>query len=371
MKRFILGILSLSILVNPYLTYAEEITVSGNAADSSNNVNISSSQSNEVAQTNNAQVSNQVELSSNTGDNTASENNGGDVNIDTGNANATSEIVNAGINQSYTQIDCCPQDTTLQIKGNGSDSNNNITYSQNSNTNVNVNNSASINNYVKGTANTGYNTANENNYGSVSIVTGNIDAQDVIKNTSINISEVKAPNGVGGSVYISVNGNSDSSNNSVNLTNESSININVQNSADIVNNSQWDLNTGGNKANKNNGGDVEIETGDIVFRSTIENTGVNVSIVDVNCCEEEKGPPPDSNPPPTTPPTNNPGNGGGGGGQGGSSSGPSAGAVLGQILPVTGNYSMVLFLIGNIAMLFLGGYLRLRSGRSPNLLFAP
>lgn len=367
-KKILLSLITLSVIVNPYFAYADEISVSGNGEGSTNNVNIGSDSTTQTQQSNTAEINNNVDINANTGNNSASENNGGETNITTGDVNTSSEIVNAAVNQSFVETGCCGDALALNISGNGSDSNNSIGYSSNKSTNVSIESNTNIENKVQGKANTGNNSANQNN-GSVSIYTGNIKATDVIKNNSINIYEVNAKSGTGGSVYISLDGNGADSNNSVNFSNNNSVNINVNNSANIVNNSNWDLNTGGNNANQNNG-DVNITTGDIVFQSTIENTDVNIGLVDVDCCEEEKGPPPDGTPPPTIPPTNNSNGGNNGGGNGGSSSGSSTGTVLGQILPITGNYSMLLFLIGNIVMFFMGGYLRLRSGRSPNYLFA-
>jgi hypothetical protein len=370
MKKLIFSILSLTIFANPLFAYAEEISVSGNSAESSSNVNISVDQSSSANQSNEANISNNIEANSNTGNNEASQNNGGEVNIQTGDSEVSSTIINHGINQNYAETGCCPGDTSIKVNGNGAESNNNIDYSRNYTTNINSSNTANIINNVNGYANTGYNKANQNNGGSVSITTGDIKVTDIIRNKSINISAVEASAGTGESLYIAVNDNAYDSDNSIKVNDESSINVNVDNEANIENNSEWYVNTGGNEANQNNKGDVNITTGDVVVHTTIENKDININIVDVDCCEEDKGKPIDTTPPPPAGPSQGGhGGGGNGGGQGGPSAGPTS-QVLGAMLPATGNYSMVLFLIGNIAMLFLGGYLRLRSGRSPNYLFA-
>jgi hypothetical protein len=368
MKKLLFGVLSLTVVFNPGIILADELSVSGNAEGSTNNVNVSSNNNTNVEQNNNANITNNVNLNANTGDNTANENNGGDTNIQTGDVKASSEIINAGINQSYANVGCCPTDTSANISGNGSGSNNTIAYNTNNNTTVTVNNNANIYNSVNGYANTGYNEVNYNNGGSVSIATGDITASDTIKNKSINIAQVKAVNGQSGSVYLAIKENAADSDNAIVLEDESEIEINIDNSANIVNKSEWDLNTGGNGANGNSGGDVEITTGDIVLETKIENTDVNVGIVDIDCCEEEKGGPVDGNPPPANPtPNNNGGNGGSGGngGNGGSSSGGPA--VTQAVLPVTGSPSLLVLALVNTIMFFMGWYLRLRSGRSPNL----
>lgn len=369
-EQILLGIISLSLLTSPYLAYADEVTVSGNGEGSTNNVTISSDQSTQTQQQNNAQVTDNVTLNANTGSNQASENNG-NATINTGDINTTSKLNNQNINQSSAATACCLQDLSAKISGNGPDSNNSINYSQDSNTDISINNNANISSSVKGYANTGENKANEN-LGNVKITTGDIYATDTITNKRVNIYDVKGSAGLGGEVSLVIKDNAADSDNSIKFSNDSNLKIDVNNSANLVNDSHWDLNTGKNSANKNNG-DVEITTGDIVFSSTIQNSGINIGLVDVECCQKETpsggGNPPDGNPPPP-PPSTNPGSNPTSNSSNSTSAGGPIQAVLGNVLPVTGNYSMILFLIGNIAMLFLGGYLRLRSGRSPNYLFA-
>ncbi len=378
MKKVLFGILTALMIVNPYYIYAEEITVSGNGDGSSSNINVNVSSSTNVAQDNSADINNNVDINADTGNNSANDNSGGDTSITTGDINIDSNIENSGINQSSVDVGCCQADVDLNISGNGENSTNYINYSENNSkegggTNILVNNSANITNNVSGSANTGYNEASNNTGGNVSITTGSIRVVDVIKNKSVNVYEVNAPGGNGADVSISIKDNGSGSSNSIEFSNNSKTIIDINNSANIVNNSKWDLNTGKNKANGNTGGDVSITTGDIVFRSTIENTEINVGIVDIECCEEDEGGPgPDDNPPPVVPPPPpptsspcvqncNPG----------SSSNPSSqGGPGGEVLPVTGSASLLFLAIANILMFFLGGYLRLRSGRSPNIVFA-
>ncbi len=363
-KKILIGLMSFSLLLNPLIARAEEITVSGNGDGSSNNVNISNTNTSTAEQNNTANVQNNVEVKADTGNNTANENTGGSTAITTGDVNAETTIINAGINQSYGQVgNCCLSDANIKVAGNGSGSNNGVNYSSNNVTSVSVNNNANIVNNIRGYANTGYNTANENN-GNVSIDTGSITVSDTIKNNSINIATTKAAAGNGGSVYIEVKENGEGSENIVEVENNSIVEVEVNNSANIVNESNWNLNTGHNEANKNNG-DVAIKTGDIVYTSVIENTDINTSIVDVDCCNEHNNPnPPDSNPPSNPPSNGGPCTSNCGGGTGGTSAGPSNN---GPVLPVTGvDYSLAFFALVAGIMFFLGWYLRLRAGRSPN-----
>lgn len=363
-RKLLIGLVSISLFVNPFMARAEEITVSGNGDGSSNNVNISNTNTSSAEQNNTANIQNNVEVTANTGGNTANENTGGSTAITTGDVNAETTIINAGINQSYGEVgNCCQNDANIKVAGNGSGSTNGVNYSSNNTTNVVVNNNASIYNSIKGYANTGFNTANENN-GSVRIDTGDITVSDTIKNQSINIAATKANAGNGGSVYVEVKENGEGSENIVAVENNSIVEVEVNNSANIVNESNWELNTGRNEANKNNG-DVAIKTGDIVYATVIENTDINTSIVDVDCCDDHDNP----NPPEPTPPVNPPSNGGGGpctsncGGSGGTSAGTSNGPVL----PITGtDFSLLFFALVAGIMFLMGWYLRLRAGRSPN-----
>lgn len=364
MKKLLLGLLSLTVILNPSYALAEEMSITGNGDGSSSSVNVSSSNNASVEQTNNANVANNVEVNANTGGNSADQNTGGETNITTGDITSNVEIVNAGINQSQVTVGCCDNsNTNISVTKNGSNSSNSVGYSSNSGTNVSQNNNATIVNAISGRANTGYNTANKNN-GNVSIDTGSIYVEDTIINKSINISSVEASAGNNGSINILIEGNGADSENAIVVENNNTIQIAVNNNANIENTSEWDLNTGNNEANKNNG-DVEITTGDIVYKTTIENTDINVSVVDVDCCDDEDHPTP---PDPTPNPNPNPPSGGGS--SNGSSNGSSSqgGTTSSQpILPVTGSLSLVVLALAVTLMFFLGWYLRLRSGRSPNL----
>lgn len=364
-KKFFIGILGIVLALNPYLVAAEEITVTGNGEGSSNTVNISSSQQTQVEQQNTAEVTNNVEVAANTGNNEASDNTNGETNITTGDVDVETTIINAGINQNYAETSCCPGSVGASITNNGSNSNNNISYGQNSNTSLTSNNTANISNNIKGTANTGYNKANNNTQSSVSITTGDINVKDTIKNKSINIQSASLSQGNTGDITIKIANNGSDSQNSIELVNESNVDVDINNVANIENNSSWDLNTGGNEASGNTKADVKIASGDITYTSTIENTDINVSIVDIDCCDSDNPNPVDPNPP-VNPPSN------GGSSNGGSSSGNGSsngqGGTSGPILPVTGgSFSLIFLAIANVALFFLGGYLRLRSGRSPNL----
>jgi hypothetical protein len=361
-KKILFGFLSIA-LINSSAVYAQDLSISGNGEGSNNSVNISQTQTSTTTQDNNAEINNSVNASANTGNNSADGNTGGNTSISTGDINASTNINNNGINQnSVNNSNCCNNSgANIDISGNGAHSNNSAGLAQNSGSNVYVNNYANISNNIYGTANTGYNNANNNTGGNVSISTGSIKVKDSINNKSINIYNVHAGAGIVGDVSISISGNGAGSSNDVQLARSNNVNVNINNIADVTNNSVWDLNTGNNSANGNTGADVAIATGDIYYTSSIENGPINVGYVDVECCNLPNNP--------STPPgAENPGNPGG---VAVASSNPApATTVAAQILPVTGNNLMLFLLMGNVAMFLMGGYLRLRSGRSPNLLFA-
>lgn len=145
----------------------------------------------------------------------------------------------------------------------------------------------------------------------------------------------------------------------------------------ITNNSFWNLISGNNTANRNNG-DVSIKTGNIDFTSDIENGPIASSSVSDYCCEDPKDQEVPSPTPPAPPsqqdeakgtsPASGTGNPGGGssGGSGGSGNGGPALVAIGKILPATGSSWFFFATVANIVMLFLGMVLRLRSGRSPD-----
>ncbi|MBI2621661.1 MAG: hypothetical protein HYW63_03410 [Candidatus Levybacteria bacterium] len=367
-KILIICLALLPTLFTTALANADEITVSGNGSDSQSNVSVNNTSTTALNQNNEADVNNNVDINADTGNNKANDNTGGNTAITTGDASVNSSIDNSNINNSVASNVCCAPGTNISVSGNGSGSQNSVSSTQNNQVTININQNANISNYVNGYVNTGNNQANGNTGGNVSISTGSIYATDTIKNKWINISSLRIADG-GQSVFLKVDGNGSDSVNTINLNIDSLIDISVNNSATIVNNSNWDLNTGGNRANDNSGGSVSITTGDIIFESVIENGPINVTLVDVECCEKEKE---KEIPPGAAPPQVPTQNGANGAGNGVGKAGEVLAAAIspGDILPVTGGLWTILMIIGSIMMFFFGWYLRLRSGRSPNFLVA-
>jgi len=335
--------------------FAEEIIVSGNGEGSSNEVTVQNNTTTTVTQSNNADVTNNVDTSATTGNNTASDNTGGDVAIVTGDVSQDVTIENS-LNSSSVEIECCPTETNIEISGNGSDSENSVSLENQSQTEVSISQNASVTNNIFGSANTGDNKANDNTGGSVLIDTGNIKVLGAIKNGPINVYSVTGGTGTGGNLDVSIASNGEGSINLVSLLLGGLSALKLNNNAVIYNEVYWDLNTGGNEANGNTGGDVTIRTGDILFDFGIENGPINVGGVDWGCCRPHDGG--DGGPPPPGGDGDGDGDGDGGGGGGGStsSSGGGAGGVA-QIIGLSDTSSeaaQTLIFWAGLAMMALG-----------------
>ncbi|MBI4036911.1 hypothetical protein HY385_00620 [Candidatus Daviesbacteria bacterium] len=348
---------------------AEELTITGNGAGSSNEIIITNQTTTTVQQNNEANVNNNVQTEANTGDNSASDNTSGSINITTGDVDSQTNTENQA-NVSQVDNQCCPtQGTSATISGNGTDSQNKIDINSTNPTDVTVNQTATIKNEVNGRANTGNNETN-NNGGNTTIDTGNITTQADINNHDINMAKVAVGQG-GPEVTINISDNGAESENNVDVDQSNEIAVQIDNVASIANYLNWDLNTGNNFASGNLG-DVAIFTGDIISNLNIDNGPINSSEVIISCCEVTPTPTP--NPTPTPTPTT-PGGGGedgeSGGGGGSSSSSSSSGGVggaaaagevlaaaTGEVLPIAGTNSLFFLTLASILMFVSGLYLR-------------
>lgn len=266
-------------LVFSQVVGATELIISDNGSNSENSQNIQSTSSTVTVQSNSGDSSNSVSTDSQTGGNSASGNISAGTSIDTGSASNTVELSN-NVNTSLVEVGCCPQETNVEISGNGSESQNTVIFEQTNSTDVEVFQNVIIKNNIVGYANTGGNTSSENS-GDVSIKTGDVKVESVIRNLA-NASLVSTSGG-GSDSSVKVFENATGSENEINAFLNNKTNVFTHTSTDIENFLTWDLNTGKNKANKNNG-DVTIETGDISLQLFIENLA-NLGGVDVDCCE--------------------------------------------------------------------------------------
>lgn len=353
---------------------AEEIviTVDGNGSGSSNEAQVQSQATTEVSQNNSANVTNNVDSNTNTGNNDATQNTGGDTTISTGDAENTTNVNNENINTNVANVtDCCNGGTTVNVSGNGAGSTN-VGVADSSTTHlVSQNNYASISNNITVNANTGYNNASFNG-GSSAIITGNIKALTYVNNENINNSFYDGQISMMGDSSVIIKDNGTDSFNMVTLNDDTSILISNNNLANILNNVEHNLNTGGNTTLANIG-DAAIITGNIISDITINNENINSNFVEVSCnnCNKPNGDGDgDGNgngggpTPPTTPGTSTVQGAGGSSSSGNGSSGPA-----GNILPATGNsipYTLFATLI--LFFMFLSGlYLRFNSAHAPPL----
>ena len=164
-------------------TFATTVSVSGNGAASENTVNLAVSKTVSILQQNSADVDNNVGASANTGGNSANDNTGGDVSIDTGNA-TTKLLLSTTANSNKSVGACCTGDLSVdaKISGNGSDSENEINLRLNNEFNSEENNNLDIDNRIDLSANTGDNRANGNTGGATNISTGNALIELVLTN---------------------------------------------------------------------------------------------------------------------------------------------------------------------------------------------
>lgn len=343
------------------LARALEIAVSDNGSGSSSEVSTQVKQTTSVEQNNNAAVSNDVTQGSNTGDNSASENTGGDAAITTGDVNQQLSI-NTSVNSSAVNTECCPQSTNLSITGNGADSQNHIDVNQKNKTTVVINQNAKVNNNASGNANTGENKANSNTSGNVSIDTGNIKVSGGIENAPVNIASVRLAS-AGSALSAKISGNAIGSVNKIEADFINSTNSFLNFNADFNNFVNWNLNTGRNDANGNTGGSVDITTGDIDFNLFVKNLA-NIGSVEIKCCTvfDPGNPPNDDATPPGNPPGSS-GNGNGDSGGGGSiASGVSTGGGIIGLSDTSSELAQAIFFWLGVVMIVTGAQLIGREG---------
>ena len=302
---------------------------SGNGSDSTNQIGIDQVDSQATFQYNDATLENNLTLSADSGSNTADNNTGGDVSIDTGDADVAASVFNFANNnfagnvyfttvnifgtldgdivmpdEFFTACDCGAGATDLTNTQNGTGSNNAIAYTTADSTNLFQTNDAMINNNLILDATTGENSASDNTGGNVDITTGDTDVQASILNIAntnliggnwwlvlVNnagqwLGKIYgSPDGsvIGGSAgtefgfnqngeLTAINtGNGAYSDNNIDVNQANSNSITQDNKAEINNNLNLSANTGNNSASRNTGGDAKITTGDANINANIIN----------------------------------------------------------------------------------------------------
>jgi hypothetical protein len=163
-------------------------------------------------------------------------------------------------------------DTNLTVSGNGTDSQNGVVVSNSSNNTVTQNNNASFTNNISGSANTGSNDANKNTGGNTSVKTGDASTNVGVTNSANSNDANLNCCSNNGSTEIKVSGNGADSQNAVQYGTTNNNTVAQNNNADFDNNVKYlKASTGNNDADKNTGGDVEVETGDASVTVAVSN----------------------------------------------------------------------------------------------------
>jgi hypothetical protein len=286
-KKIAVVIASSAMLLNtalPAFAATTEIIISGNGADSSNTAGVTVSNSTQVSQTNTSNIVNNVSANSNTGGNEANKNTGGSVSVDTGNAKTVVGVSNTtGSNVADVQNCNCSTDALVEISGNGAESKNTTGLKLTDKVVVAQKNDSDVFNHVDADAKTGSNEANKNTGGSVEISTGNALTKVELSTTAgSNIAQVGGGNQGAGSVALKILGNGADSKNEIALNLDRDVLLQQSNISDVSNWIGADAKTGGNKAGKNTGGTVSIDTGNAVAGAFVDNS-VGFNWADVGC----------------------------------------------------------------------------------------
>ena len=269
---------------------ATELIISGNGADSDNDVVVSQTNTTTVTQTNNTDVDNNINISTNTGGNTAEDNTGGDVFVKTGDADATVVVVN-NLNSNVANVENCGDcagDSLVLIEGNGAGSDNDARLRDYEVTKVWQDNVADVDNDVDVVLKTGDNLAEDNTGGSVAIVTGDANANVGVSTfANSNTAMIAGADGEGGGVALVIVGNGADSDNDIVLGLKRANVVTQWNTTDIDNDVDVKVATGHNAIDDSTGGDSGIKTGDANMTVVVDNmAGFNHAYID-DCCFED------------------------------------------------------------------------------------
>lgn len=294
---------------------------SGNGSNSDNSGSAGVINTNQTFQDNSAKIANNLDQSTITGENSASDNTGGDVAVTTGDANTTGTIITsvntnvAGVAvaefnvaddhigdiildfDSGCIVGCGVGPLSALNSGNGTGSENDANIDNVTNNLTFQNNDAGIENSLTLESNSGDNEASRNTGGDTKITTGDA-------NVAANILTMANNNIAGNVIYSVVNifgdlvgdiifpenamdfggcsncegdilaknsGNGTNSDNNLNVDQTTNDETYQFNDAIIENNLYIDGQTGGNKANANTNGDTEIDTGNVDVTAQVLN----------------------------------------------------------------------------------------------------
>ena len=282
-KKIASSIAAVALLVNMAMpVMATTIVLTGNGSNSDNDAEVVVVSTTNVVQTNVADITNDVDVDADTGDNSADDNTGGDVSIDTGDADVAVAVVNTANTNTADIEGCCGSDAEVLISNNGSDSDNDVALELVDTTAVFQTNDADVDNDVDVDTDTGDNSADDNTGGTVEIDTGNTEVA-VVLSTAVNTNSARVGGDSGGSlVSARIIGNGSGSDNDIKLGLVRSLVLDQVNLADLTNDVDVDADTGDNSADDSTGGDVSIDTGNAKVGVGIDNMA-NFNSADIDC----------------------------------------------------------------------------------------
>lgn len=163
---------------------ATNVTVSGNGADSVNEVKVKNKYKARLTQRNRATVDNTVVVGQDTGGNKANDNTGGDTEVSSGKAtaNVTNTTITNGNSATIEECGCVGGNTKVDVSGNGSDSDNTVKVRNKNVVRATQRNVANVTNVVVVGQTTGDNSANDNTGGSVEVNSG--DTSTTVNNST-------------------------------------------------------------------------------------------------------------------------------------------------------------------------------------------
>ncbi len=276
------------------------IGVSGNGDSSNSDVQLNVDSGTGVWQENSTAISNDISVTSNTGDNTASRNTNGDVDVNTGSAYVDAILTNsAGHNVAEVDNCDCDNDVDVDIHGNGVESDNDVAVNLDDHDTIDQDNRAYVRNNLDLDGNTGRNRADRNTSGNLTVWTGDaVVTADVANLAGTNAAVIGGGAGSDGSTIdldISANGDRSDNDLAVNIGQDRNEEDGIfQDNRTRISNDFWfGANSGENRANRNTlswEGVLDIDTGAAVVTADIDNaSGFNAASVDCGCELEISG----------------------------------------------------------------------------------
>lgn len=260
-----------------------DVTISGNGANSANNVDVTKTNNTNLFQDNAAVITNVIDAKAKTGGNDASANTGGNTAIRTGNAASGVAVDNAANMNVATVGSALPVSanagSSLMISGNGAWSDNSVSLDHTNNSLLVQGNSAYITNLVDADAKSGGNTADANTGGNVHVNTGNAQSGVLVENAAnFNFANLDCGCVAGLTGKIAGNGTESYNDLVADLTNNQS--VFHENAALLTNDADANAKTGYNDTSANVGsvnGDPSINTG-FARNDTIVSNEANMNV---------------------------------------------------------------------------------------------